>query len=129
MSCGNEPSGWVVWHRPGSRSRFCEGRIKPRFGPLADVRRMHQPRWLVEHGSNKLESELLKDSLRGTIIGMVPGIDFREPRFMPRIFEHAARRFCCEAYAPAGLYEMEANLEIRLAWRIDQRPKTAETNE
>ena len=54
---------------------------------------MHQPRWLIEHGSNKLESELLKDSLRGTIIGMVPGIDFREPRFMPRIFEHAARRF------------------------------------
>jgi hypothetical protein len=65
-----------------------------------------------KRGSNKLESELLKDSLRGAIIGMVPGIDFREPRFMPSILEHAARRFRCEAYAPARLYEMEADLEF-----------------
>jgi len=44
---------------------------------------------------------------------------------MPRIFEHAARRFRCEAYAPARLYEMKADLEIRLAWRIDPRPQPA----
>ena len=41
---------------------------------------------------------------------------------MPGIFEHPARRFRCEAYAAARLYEMEADLEIRLAWRIDPRP-------
>jgi len=76
---------------------------------------MQQPRWFIEHGSNKLESELLEDSLRGAIVGMVPGIDFREPQLMPGIFEHAARRFRCEASAPARLYEMKADLEIRLA--------------
>ena len=90
---------------------------------------MHQPRWFVEHGSNKLESELLEDSLRGAIIGMVPGIDFREARFMPSIFEHPARRFRCEASAPARLYEMKADLEIRLAWRVDPRPQPAAADE
>src|SRR5215831_648883 len=106
-------SRWVAWRHLGSKSRFRRRRIKPRrFRPLADVRRMHQPRWLVEHGSNKLEAELLKDSLRGAIIGMVPRIDFREPRFMPSIFERAARRFRSEATAPTRLYDMKADLEI-----------------
>ena len=90
---------------------------------------MHQPRWLVEHGSNKLEPELLEDALRDAIVGMVPGIDFREPRFMPGIFEHAVRRFRREAYAPARLYEMKADLEIRLAWRVDPRPQPAAADE
>jgi hypothetical protein len=90
--------------------------------PLADVRRMHQPRLPVEHGSNKLEAELLKDALRGAIVGMVPGIDFRGPRFMPGIFEHTARRFRSEASAPARLYKMKADLGIRLAWCIDLGP-------
>src|SRR5215469_12188528 len=100
-----------------------------RFGPLKDIGRMHQPRWLVEHGSNKLESELLEDSLRGAIIGMVPGIDLREPRFMPSIFERAARRFGCEALAPARLYEMKADLEIRLCWRVDPRSQATAADE
>src|ERR1700730_16747428 len=74
----------VVARYRGPGSRGCSNALVRRlgsvFGPLADVRRMHQPRWPVKRGSNKLESELLKDSLRGAIIGMVPGIDFREPR-------------------------------------------------
>src|SRR5262249_5974470 len=99
-----------------------------RFVPLADVRRMHQTRWPVEHGPNKLEAEVLKDALRGAIVGMVPGIDFREPRFMPRVFEHTACRFRSEASAPARLYKMKADLEIRLTWCIDPGSPPQPTN-
>src|SRR5580693_9112793 len=45
---------------------------------LADVRRMHQTGRLVKVIFNEPESELLEDFLRSTIVGMMPGVDFRQ---------------------------------------------------
>lgn len=55
----------------------------------ADVGRMHQAGGLVKGIFDELESELLKDLLRSTIVWVMPGIDFRQPQFFPRIFERA----------------------------------------
>ena len=50
-----------------------------------------------------------------TIVGVMPGVDLREPQFFPGVFERAERCFRCEALAPAALHEMEPDFEIRLA--------------
>jgi hypothetical protein len=50
---------------------------------------MHQASGLVKGIFDELESELLKDLLRSTIVWVMPGIDFRQPQFFPRIFERA----------------------------------------
>jgi hypothetical protein len=92
-----------------------------RFVPLADVRRIHQPRWPVEHGSNKLEAAVLKDALRGAIVGMVPSIDFREPRFMPCIFEHTSRRFRKRGLCPSKTLQDESL--SRNSARLVYRPR------
>src|SRR6202030_1780278 len=41
-----------------------------------------------------------------TIVGVMPGVDLREPQFFPGVFERAERCFRCEALAPAALHEM-----------------------
>ena len=83
---------------------------------------MHQASWLVKEIFNVLESELLEDFLRSTIVGVMPGEDFRQPQFFPGVFERAERRFRCEAFAPTALHEMEPHFEIRLARRTDPGP-------
>ena len=60
-----------------------------------------------------------------TIVGVMPGVDLREPQFFPGVFERAERCFRCEALAPAALHEMEPHFEIRLAECIDPGPKPA----
>jgi len=59
----------------------------------------------------------------------MPGIDFRQLQFFPRIFERALGSFRCEPLAPAALYEMEPHFEIRPAGCIDPRPKPAAADE
>ena len=60
-----------------------------------------------------------------TIVGVMPGVDLREPQFFPGVFERAERCFRCEALAPAALHEMEPDFEIRLARCIEPWPKSA----
>ena len=61
---------------------------------------MHQAGRLVKDISNKRESELFEDFLRSTIVGVMPGVDFRQPQFFPRIFERAE---CCFRFSETGL--------------------------
>ena len=59
----------------------------------------------------------------------MPGVDFRQPQFFPGVFERAERCFRCEPLAPTALHEMEPDFEIRLAGRIEPRPKSAAADE
>src|SRR5215471_13974446 len=59
----------------------------------------------------------------------MPGVDFRQLQFFPRIFERALRSFRSEPFAPAALYEMETHFEIGRARRIDPGPKAAAADE
>src|ERR1700747_1586132 len=45
----------------------------------------------------------------------MPGIDFRQLQFFPRIFECALGSFHSESFAPTALHKMEPHFEIRLA--------------
>jgi hypothetical protein len=71
----------------------------------------------------------LRIFLRSTIVGVMPGIDFRQPQFFPGVFERAERCFDCKAFALTALHEMKPHFEIRLAGRIDPRPKPAAADE
>jgi hypothetical protein len=90
---------------------------------------MHQAGGLVKDAFDELESELLKDLLRSAIVRVMPGIDFRQPQFFPRIFERALGGFRSETFAPAAFHEMEPHFEIRLAGCIDPGPKSAAADE
>src|SRR5690242_14461362 len=92
---------------------------------FADVRRMHQAGGLVKDIFDELESELLQDILRSMIVWVMPGVDFRQLQFFPGIFERAEGSFGSEPFAPTAPHEMETHLEIRLAGRIEPRPKPA----
>src|SRR5277367_6730140 len=59
----------------------------------------------------------------------MPSVDLRQSQFFPGVFERAERCFRCEALAPAALHEMEPDFEIRLAGRIEPRPKSAAADE
>src|SRR5438067_11778035 len=91
----------------------------------ADVRRVQEAGRCIEDGFEKGEAELFEDMPRGMVVGVVPGIDFRQPQFPPAQIERALCRFEREAPAPASLHDMEAQLDIRLARRIDPRPQSA----
>lgn len=105
------------------------GSVPSRGRRFANVRRMHHAGWLVKHISNELKSELFENFLRSTIVGVMPGVDLREPQFFPGVFERAERCFRCEALAPAALHEMEPHFEIRLAGCTDPGPKPAAADE
>src|ERR1700739_3990902 len=59
----------------------------------------------------------------------MPGIDFRQPQFFPRIFKRALGSFRSKSFAPAALHKMEPHFEIPLAGRIDPGPKPAAADE
>src|SRR5438067_13779905 len=59
----------------------------------------------------------------------MPGINFRQPQFFPGIFERAEGSFGSEPFAPTAPHEMEPHFEIRLAGRIEPRPKPAAADE
>src|SRR5271167_4495682 len=101
------------------------GSLPSRGRRFADVRRMHQAGWFVKHISDELEFELFQDFLRSTIVRVMPSVDLRQSQFFPGVFERAERCFRCEALAPAALHEMERSEEIRVAGRIEPRPKSA----
>ena len=90
---------------------------------------MHQAGWPVKHISDELESELFQDFLRSTIVGVMPGVDLRQPQLFPAVFERAERCFSREPLPPAALHEMEPDFEIRLAGRIQPQPKPAAADE
>src|SRR5271167_331079 len=105
------------------------GSLPSRGRRFADVRRMHQAGWFVKHISDELEFELFQDFLRSTIVRVMPSVDLRQSQFFPGVFERAERCFRCGALAPAALHEMEPDFEIRLAGRIEPRPKSAAADE
>src|SRR4029077_10382490 len=90
---------------------------------------MHQARWLVIYILNEREAEVLENSLRGRIIGMVPRVHFGQLQFSPTVVEYAERCLRTQTFAPAALHEMETELEIRLVRRIGPRPEAAATYE
>src|SRR6266478_6550701 len=59
----------------------------------------------------------------------MPGIDFRQLQFFPRISERTEGSFRSEPFAPAALHEMEPHFEIHLAGCIDPGPKPAAADE
>src|SRR5712671_1828335 len=94
-------------------------------GSGADVRRVQEAGRFVEDGVEKGEAEPFEDMPRGVVVGMMPGVDFRQPQFPPAQIESALRRFRRKAAAPAALHDMEAELEVLLVGRIDPRPQSA----
>src|SRR3979490_1904545 len=60
----------------------------------------------------------------------MPGIDFRQLQFFPRISERAEGGTSIpDPFPPAALHEMEPHFEIRLAECIDPGPKPAAADE
>lgn len=86
---------------------------------------MQEARRRVEQVLEEGEAERFEDVARGAVVGVMPGIEFRQPQFAPAIIERAARRFRCEALAPAPLHDVEAELEIRLGRGVDPGPQPA----
>ena len=82
----------------------------------------------VEDGFDEGEAKSFEDMPRRAVVGVVPGIDFRQPQFPPAQIERALCRFEREAPAPAALHDMEAEFDIRLVGRIDPNPKPMPRN-
>ena len=59
------------------------------------------------------------------VVGVVPGIDFRQPQVPASPNRARPGRLRREALAPAALHDVKAHLDIRLARRIDPRPQSA----
>src|ERR1051325_384621 len=75
----------------------------------ADVGRVQEAGRLVEHAFDEGEAEFFENALGGAVVGVVSGIDFRQPQLPPAVIERALCRFHCETLAPAALHMWKPN--------------------